>query len=90
MPRRSFLNCQVSDEGVDGGKRSFVVHLRVASSELLLADSLAEAGAYPMLASFLKTQLAPLLKQYVRGAREFVERAASEHKSGHGNGVKES
>lgn len=82
MPKKNFLKCQVSDEGIDAGKRILVVHLRLISSDLLLADSLSEVGAYPTLASFLKTHLTPVLKQYVNGARDFVDRAASESKGG--------
>lgn len=82
MPRRSFVRCHITDEGIDGGKRTMAVQLKMPSADLLLADSLSEAGAYPTLAAFIKSELTPLLKRYVQGAREFVQRATLEKQNG--------
>ncbi len=82
MPRKYPFNCRVNDEGEEGGKRVILVKLRVINAELLLADSLADAGAYPSLSSYLKKELTPILRQYISGAREFIERAALESREG--------
>lgn len=57
----------VVDEGTEGPARKFHIELTTAASVLMMADFLAENGAYHSFGTFLEAKVREGLELYIKG-----------------------